>query len=664
MQAFPYAVDGPTELGREVQLMRSNCRWFASFVALAVGLGTIAAQLRGDDSPGQGTLSGSVVNAAGKAVAGARVSIHKHEFDSKSLTASTRMLAETKTDDAGRFRLGPLEGVYRPSYDFRIEAAGYAPQYVADGTYSIFPDADCALGPIQLNPGCVVSGQVVDADGGPRAGVKVHFNVWRYVMGHTAGTIEPSGTVAADAEGRFRTPPLPIGRGVAYVDEPERQRAYEYFTTGPAGEVALAAPLRLERDVPVEGIVQDEGGRAIEGAVVRAGSDARPTTDAQGRFAIRGFGQDAQFQLGVQKDGFVFVNWGVKRTPEGISWVEVGPGERDFSKPAERLVVVMKRSAWIEGRAVDAETGEPIKLDKVMLCLFTRRPNGEIALANCTSQDFEQPEPGHFRIGYSQPDDYHLTLSAAGYHDGEAFTPPVKELTPIGGLVVKLERNIEGTKPQIAKQSIAGAVTRDGKPVKSGWVSLWLQRTTSNIVNTPILRGRTTGGNPAIIAKAPIRDGAYELEVPPQGTNYYGVVVEGPARALTQLWPIKVAAGEHKKFDIACPPGGSIRGRVKNVPEGWQGNLWAVAFSRTAVRAETRVAADGTFSFEALPGGQYGLKVGHDAYIDSEVPSPESLKDVPKEAFTILSDPWKRAVKVSLKAGSAVEGVELELPSD
>ena len=53
---------------------------------------------------------------------------------------------------------------------------------------------------------------------------------------------------------------------------------------------------------------------------------------------------------------------------------------------------------------------------------------------------FEQPESGHFRIPYSDPDEYHLTLSADGYHDAEAFTPKVSELKLIEGIVVKLKK--------------------------------------------------------------------------------------------------------------------------------------------------------------------------------------------------------------------------------
>ena len=66
------------------------------------------------------------------------------------------------------------------------------------------------------------------------------------------------------------------------------------------------------------------------------------------------------------------------------------------------------------------------------------------------------------------------------------------------------------------------------------------------------------------------------------------------------------------------------------------------------------------FFFGDLPPGEYGLKVGHDAYTDTEVPRGT---DIPKEAYETLADPWKRATVVTVEAGHETSDVELELPS-
>jgi hypothetical protein len=182
-----------------------------------------------------------------------------------------------------------------------------------------------------------------------------------------------------------------------------------------------------------------------------------------------------------------------------------------------------------------------------------------------------------------------------------------------------------------------------------------------NVVNAHMLRSRTVVGDPTVYASEPIKDGRYSLEVPYQNDAWH-VVVEEPGQSLTQVGPIKVATNEKKSLDIACTEGGSLRGRVKNVPADWKGHLWVVAFTKTAIQMETRVTPDGMFSFSLLPPGEYGLKVGYDGYQDSEV--PQWRPNTPKEAWEKKADPWQRAKVVAVEAGHEVSGIELELPRD
>ena len=99
---------------------------------------------------------------------------------------------------------------------------------------------------------------------------------------------------------------------------------------------------------------------------------------------------------------------------------------------------------------MDVETGEPVRLSQIVLCFFERKPNGEPVLSGCRSADFEQPDVGRFRLPYTVPDEYHLTFSAAGYYDAEAFTPKVTQLTPIQGIVVKLKKKPKKPLPKYA----------------------------------------------------------------------------------------------------------------------------------------------------------------------------------------------------------------------
>jgi hypothetical protein len=294
-----------------------------------------------------------------------------------------------------------------------------------------------------------------------------------------------------------------------------------------------------------------------------------------------------------------------------------------------------------------------------VICSFERKANGEVVLSGCRSPRFQQPEPGRFRVPYSYPDEYHLTLSADGYHDAEAITPKVTELKPVSGIAVKMRRKNEGTVSDIAKQTVSGIVTRDGKPVKVGWVGLWKMPGRENLVNAHILRGRTVVGDPFYFRSALIQDGIYSLDVPFQADDWY-VVAEEPGQPLTQIGPVKVALNEKKTLNIAGKEGGSVKGRVNKVPAGWKGHLWVVAFTKTAIQMETRVAPDEDFCFPQLPPGEYGLKVGYDGYHDAEV--PKRGPKPPADAWEKKSDPWQRAKVVTVEPGHETSQEELELP--
>ncbi|HWB13148.1 MAG TPA: carboxypeptidase-like regulatory domain-containing protein [Pirellulales bacterium] len=412
--------------------------------------------------------------------------------------------------------------------------------------------------------------------------------------------------------------------------------------------------------MPVYGTITDSRGKPIAGATISANADGdRTTSDTAGRFVLSGFGSNPRFQLQVKTGGYAFINWGVRGSDDGLRWREVG-GDPQEHGPMKELAVVMQQEAWIEGEAVDEATGLPVRLDRVVLCFFERKPDGEVVLNGCRTAGFEQPRDGRFRVPYSTADELHLTLSAKGYHDAEAFTPKVETLTLIENLHVKMRKKDENSEPTIHRQTISGTVTDHGVPVETGWIGLWDLRQNPDVVNAYVMRGRTVAGDPAVYASAPIRGGKYSLTVPFQGDALY-LVAESPARVLTQVGPIAVALGEQKPLDIESVDGGQISGRVDGCPAGWEDDLWVVAFTDTAIRAETRVNRDGTFSLKNLPPGRYGLKVGHDAYRDSEVPHRPNISP---DHWRTNADPWKRAKTVEVTAGEHSRDIVLELPAD
>ncbi len=74
-----------------------------------------------------GTLSGTVVDSAGKPISNARIRIEDYDFNADKFTS----LATAESDEQGRFRLGPMAPFYRHRFDIRVEADGFALGYVA-----------------------------------------------------------------------------------------------------------------------------------------------------------------------------------------------------------------------------------------------------------------------------------------------------------------------------------------------------------------------------------------------------------------------------------------------------------------------------------------------------------------------------------------------------
>ncbi len=607
----------------------------------------------------QGTLSGTVVDPAGKPLAGASIIMQTYgDYGGENKTA-----AQAITAADGRFHLGPIDPVYRYPFNLLIEADGFAGAYVRGGSYSVFPGGDSDLGRVRVDRGRVFSGQVLDLNGVPRPNATVECSGRRYFIGVVGEQpITPVYKLTTDGQGRFRTPPMPVGYLGILVRVPDRRIAWIERPVSPGGEETLS-PIRLAADVPISGLVLDGHGTPIAGANVRAFASVKPeifdksTTDAMGHFTLYGFGPQPAVQLQIWKPGHVTIDWVVRGGPTGLRWRNVrnSDGNR-FDGPARQLTVVMKSEAWIDGRAVDADTGEPVHLDKVIRCSFTRRPGGAIVLNGCVETDFQQQETGDFQVPYDFPEEYHLTFMATGYYDAEALTPPVTVLQPITGIVVKMHKTKEGAGPTVAKEQITGTVTRNGQPVKTGWVGLWRLTHPSNLANASIWRGRTVNQGPIVYACARIDAGSYTLDVPYQDQGWY-VVAEEPGQPITQLGPIAVDLNERKKLDIACTVGGSIAGHVEGISKEWAGHVWVVAFTKTGIQVESHVDAQGEFRLKQLSPGVYGLKVGDDAYHDNE------LNISPQVALNKLAEPWKRAKLVSVMAGQKTSGVQLELPT-
>ncbi|MSQ95110.1 MAG: hypothetical protein EXR98_11220 [Gemmataceae bacterium] len=342
---------------------------FNLFLAVVLSLAISGNVSRAQPLP-KGTLSGTVVDSGGKPVTNARVWANTHE---------DKLLVEARTNADGTFRLGPVEPVYRHRFDLYFEADGFARHYIAHGTYSIFPGTNCDLGMIRMDRGRTYVAQVVDVDGKPRAGLSVKCDVFRHELGHSVNRWI-SQEVKTDANGFFRSQPMPVGYLNFSCGAPERQLAYHVLLSKLLGGDETVAPIRLQKEMPIHGTVKDENGKPVGGVKINAGGVASPISDAAGKFTLRGFGPEARFQMRAWKEGHESINWAVKRDKEGIHWLNGDAEKREYRGPVNELPLVMKSvpKAWIEGQAVDAVTGKPVRVEKLVLCQLVRKPDGEV----------------------------------------------------------------------------------------------------------------------------------------------------------------------------------------------------------------------------------------------------------------------------------------------
>ena len=61
-----------------------------------------------------------------------------------------------------------------------------------------------------------------------------------------------------------------------------------------------------------------------------------------------------------------------------------------------------------------------------------------------------------------------------------------------------------------------------------------------------------------------------------------------------------------------------------------------------------------------MPPGRYGLKAGHDAYIDPHVPRSKPGEKLDPKDFEKLAEPWQGAVVVTVEPGKTARGVVVD----
>ena len=310
---------------------------------------------RADEKPAgapaqTGAITGLVVDLQGRPVAGAAVcGVSYHE-----------KFGPTRSGADGRFRLLDLK--FDKPVTVWVDAPGLARERREE--VRIFAGRNRDLGRLTLLPGTRMHGRAVDAQGKSVAGADIKLDLYRHQLGHTITSQGTEWTVSAGGDGRFATPALPAGNGHLYVSASGKVRTFVGKKAEPGTPVVDLGDIALPDEMPVAGIIIDGEGKPAPGVEVIPDYDWENSakTDKDGRFTVHGVGKDIKI-LQLQSNDYF--------TPKPF---DVTPGQTDL-----KLAVI--KAYEIHGTAVDAETGKPVPVDTVRLCIVDRDPDdGHVTL--------------------------------------------------------------------------------------------------------------------------------------------------------------------------------------------------------------------------------------------------------------------------------------------
>lgn len=468
------------------------------------------------------TLSGTVTDASGGPIAGARIDAAKLG----AVAQRSDAVASTLTGDDGRYTLTVAEG--------QLLVAASEPSYAPQSRYVEVGSAG-AKADFQLVPGGVIEGVVRDEHTRePIAGASVlaQRDAPAMLLGERA-----IHDVKTGDDGRFRITGLRPGAYELAAQAPERSsRAPTVVGLGVAEQISDVEILVGSAPV-VRGIVVDESGAPVAGAEVNAfggpGSDANATSDAKGSFVLEGLAP-GRYMVMARSDAFV---------PDGTTAIELA------AKDVDGVKVKVKHGLRIKGHV------EPRQICEVQLELDEMSMRGgdlPILLAPVTTG----PD-GEFDLGPTHASTYDVNARCPS---GDQGSLKVTAKPAMADVVVAVKPGAS-----IAGKVVDGA----GKPVEAVTV---MASATGGTERTVIINGRVTSGVQALTNAA----GAFELRGLAAGSYRLGVLDRGRPLPMKSESKVTLSATEHETGVVLAVdrPDGVIRGVVtgadgKPIADAW-----------------------------------------------------------------------------------------------
>ncbi|HVE72349.1 MAG TPA: carboxypeptidase regulatory-like domain-containing protein [Thermoanaerobaculia bacterium] len=379
--------------------------------------------------PSLAAITGTVMNADGQPVAGARVFIHAIETPNgrreRLLTASPQLvaLAETKTGSKGEFSLpSPKE----PVVDLRIEMRGYEPE-----SRRVEKDEEAGAITIaarEMKPGTITAGGKPVAD----ATVVINYGGAEYV-------------VRTDAQGKYEAPDLRRGRSISVLHPGFAIDDENFMMMGGSSVSPSELTRTLSTGTPLNGtVVAADGKTPVAKAVITLDGWPVATSGDDGLFVVAR-APSKWTTLGARKDTLV--------------------GQHAFAS-GKALTVRTERAGVVSGRVLDAKTKVPVAGATVRVNPM-RRGMGFIDASTVAITDAKggysiPTAPGTLMVLASHPA-YETHNGEVTLTGGQSVTRDVNitQLARVTGVVVDDEK-----RPVIAaKISAEAAGTEMGMPM-------------------------------------------------------------------------------------------------------------------------------------------------------------------------------------------------------
>jgi RNA polymerase sigma factor (sigma-70 family) len=503
-------------------------------------------------------LSGRVLNARGAAVPGAHVVVcGRRAFRPGKLNVRDEILARTRTDGAGRFRLTVCRPSSAWSLRTRFVQLWAASPGQAPVTHILPWRPKAPPVEVRLLPPDVIRGRLVDESGRPAAAVRVVVYQVGSVRLEPIQGLDPElldgpalwpAAVTTGADGSFALHGLNLKHGVRLRVSDDRYALRKAFLTpslwdGRVGTLTLGSARILEGRVTAA-----DTGKVLPGArlSVMAWDEASVTTDSAidaradsgGIFRVRLPAGESYRVEAFAPNGLPYL--GVRRV---LRW-PAGSGRHE-------LEVALPRGTLIRGAVTDADSGEPVSGAHIQFLplegsvgipseVLTGLDNLVTGGTDGAFRLVVPPVAGHLLVHEPSGDYVTEEMSTCPRRNDRAgsrlYAQRVLPLEPVPGREVHEVRVILRRGVRVT----GWVFGPDGEPVKEG---AWL------------CRGRTCPQEPAEGQPQPFWDGRFTLRGCVPGRVYPVLFLDAKCR-LGALAELTAGRGEEKRVEVRLKPCG------------------------------------------------------------------------------------------------------------